>query len=200
MISGSPISYSRKQDWKGRKTKNVFPSGLLLETTAGLSLRTSVEHNSDDQNERWDPGVLSTDSCLIAEDFLLVCEIPSASECHLCALAQASIDVGESPQMEKQRAAGTCRRKLLDVRNHPLQLWVNSQVCWRKKMLLSPTFYPFLPWTKSYVTIFAFLTQLHSYIDVHCPNKLYSASSQRLCFICPVSAPPGDIIVLDGAQ
>lgn len=82
------------QDWKGRKTKSVFPSDLLLEAIAGLSLKNAVEHNSDYWNEGWNTGVLSTDPCLVAEDFLLACEIPSVLECHLWASAQTSTDVG----------------------------------------------------------------------------------------------------------
>lgn len=97
---------------KAEKTKSVFLSDSLQGATAGLSLRNSV--NTSQMMTVRDPeaGIWSSASCLMAEDFLLGHEIPSASGFHLCVLAQNPIDVGESSQMEKQRAAGTCRKKL----------------------------------------------------------------------------------------
>lgn len=118
-----------KESKKKQKDKECIPKRLTPWAHCWAVTEELYKHNSNDHSEGWEAGIWSTDSCLMAEDFLLGNEIPSASGFHLCVLAQTLIDVEERSQMEKQRAAGTCRRKLSDTRNCPRQLLVNSHVC-----------------------------------------------------------------------
>lgn len=112
--------------------------------------------------------------CLLAEDFLLGHEIPSASGFHLCVLAQNPICGRKFSDGE----AESCRYLQEKAVRHQELFMAAAGILTcplEKELPLSPILYTFLPWTKSYITVFIFITQLHPCVGVSCPNKVYSA-------------------------